>query len=99
MEWDGAVELEELGVGADGDREVEEGELEGLGVVAEGDQVVGEARLGEAVSLGVVVGVLVRVEVEVEDKAIMVPPDHQCDPQDVERPLEMGEANLAKTVL
>ncbi len=94
MELDGAVELEELGVGADGDREVEEKELEGLGVGVEGDQVVGEARLVVAVSLGLVVGVLARVEVQVqeevqeeveaEDKATMVSSEYQCDRQDVE---------------
>ncbi len=37
MELEGAVELEELGAGADGDREVVEGELGELDVGTDGD--------------------------------------------------------------
>ncbi len=85
--------------------ELEQVELEELGAGVEGDQVVGEARVGVVVALGMVmVVVLARVEVvqevvEAEDKVTMVPPEHQCDPQDAERSLEVGEANLANMVL
>ncbi len=65
---------------------------------------MGKARLEVTVPVGVVVGVLARLglvqeEVVAGDKATVVPPEHQHDPQDVERLLEVGEANLAKTVL